>query len=270
MPDPSTAHDRLIIQLRALPPKPPDTAKQAKKKAYSEQVSRVVAFAVAAELRKCGLDSARPTEGGLDTKSGAERRMAGGIGAKKVDVTWATEESGLLVAFSIKSINFKDSKTKNYQKNLTNRRGDLLFESITLHRRFPYAVLVGLFLLDEGAKTDRTDTRKSTLENAHDRLDLFTGRSDPAGRDEQYEHLYIGLLGVGRGKTPPTCQFYLVRERDSQLTLDNIIDVTLRTIATRNADMYTYVNGRLESLRKPKRARRGQQSVEQDDDSGDV
>lgn len=39
---------------------------------------------------------------GPSSKSGAERRMSGGIGAKKVDVTWATEEGGLLLALSIK------------------------------------------------------------------------------------------------------------------------------------------------------------------------
>jgi hypothetical protein len=113
MSDASSAHGRLLMQLNTtLGPKPPSSAKQDIKRAYSEKVSRVVAVAVAAELRKRGLEGARPTEAGLDEKSGAERRMAGGIGAKKVDVTWSTEESGLLIAFSIKSINFKDNKTK--------------------------------------------------------------------------------------------------------------------------------------------------------------
>lgn len=44
--------------------------------------------------------------------------MAGGIGAKKVDITWATEEAGLLLAVSIKTINFRDGRTGNFQKNL--------------------------------------------------------------------------------------------------------------------------------------------------------
>jgi hypothetical protein len=61
---------------------------------------------------------------------GAERRMDGGLGAKKVDVTWATEESGLLLALSVKTINFKDQKTSNYQKNLANRRNDMLLSRL--------------------------------------------------------------------------------------------------------------------------------------------
>jgi hypothetical protein len=40
--------------------------------------------------------------------SGVERRMAGGLGPTKVDVSWATEESGLLLAISVKTINYRD------------------------------------------------------------------------------------------------------------------------------------------------------------------
>lgn len=32
--------------------------------------------------------------------------MAGGIGAKKVDVTWATDEAGLIAAISVKTHSF--------------------------------------------------------------------------------------------------------------------------------------------------------------------
>ena len=245
-----TAHGSLLFQLATvLPEKPAADASREEKKAFSEKVSQIVALAVAQQLRKRGLKDARPTEQGLDDKSGAERRMAGGIGAKKVDVTWSTEESGLMLAFSIKSINFKDNRTGNYQKNLTNRRGDLLFESITLHRRFPYSVLVGLFLLDEEAKRDQTKTRRSTFENAHERLLLFKGRVDPAGRDEQYEHLYIGLLGiVSNAADRSRCDFYRVGELEKALTLDDILAESLQTLVIRNADLYEFNGDRVCSV----------------------
>lgn len=123
----TSADDFLLTGLRTLGPKPSDAAKQSEKKRYSERVSACVAQAFAAELRERGLDRARPAPPGKIDVSGAERRMAGGIGAKKVDVTFATEESGLILAFSIKSVNFVDGASKNFQKNLTNRRGDMLF-----------------------------------------------------------------------------------------------------------------------------------------------
>jgi hypothetical protein len=247
MDDLRQGHSRFLIQLSTLGPKPADSAPQATKKAYSERLSRIVAIAVANELRLRGLAGARPTEAGLDDKSGAERRMAGGIGAKKVDVTWSTEESGLLMALSIKSINFKDQKTKNYQKNLTNRRGDLLFESITLHRRFPYAVLVGLFFFDAEAKQDGTTTRHSTFVNAHERLMLFKGRIDPAGRDEQYEHLYIGLLLSDADGSNVKCEFSRVGELDNPITLDDVLDESLKTLVTRNSDLYVLMDDKIVS-----------------------
>lgn len=55
-------------------------------------------------------------------------------------------------------------------------------------------MLVGFFILDAEAALDGSDRRESTFVNAHQRLSLFTGRRDPAGRDEQLERLYVGLV----------------------------------------------------------------------------
>jgi hypothetical protein len=198
------------------------------KKRYSGLVSEFVAQAFAQELRDRGLKGARPGLPHALGDSGAERRMAGGIGAKKVDVTWATPESGLLFGISIKSINFRDSKTKNFQKNLTNRRGDMLIEAVTLHRRFPYAVLAGFFFLDKDAEIDNTQTpdgkakRRSTFLNAHSRLKLFTGRDDPGGRDEQYERFYLSLLDATPFKSK--VRTFEVGRPDEAIELETVFD----------------------------------------------
>lgn len=174
---------------------------------------------------------------------GAERRMDGGLGAKKVDVTWATEESGLLLALSVKTINFKDQKTSNYQKNLANRRNDMLFESTTLHRRFPYATLGGFFFLDAGARHDGTQHRHCTFLNAHRRLKMFTGRDDPAGRPEQYERLYIVLVDA----SPATVSYEVYRAGDphKQITLDQALVELIEFVAERSPDFYEVVDGAL-------------------------
>jgi hypothetical protein len=237
----------LTAALKTLKPKPPDTAVQATKRAYSESLSDVVAVAFAEELRERGLTGSRPAPPGVLAGSGAERRMAGGIGAKQVDVTWATEESGLLVAISVKSINFVDRRSKNFQKNLTNRRGEMLFESITLHRRFPYSVLAGFLFLDKGAASDDTPRRRSTFLNAHPRFQLFTGRDDPAGRDEQYERLYIVLLDANPFK--PWYQVFRVGDPSSPIALDVAFDELIELIAERNPDFYEAVGGALKNIR---------------------
>lgn len=239
--------DLIVAALKTLPPKPPDSANSTAKKRYSEQVSEVVARACAEELRQRGLAGVRPTMPGVLGDSGAERRMAGAIGAKKVDVTWATEESGLLFAMSMKSINFRDGSTGNFQKNLTNRRGDMLFEGVTLHRRFPYAVLAGFFFFDKDAENDATARRRSTFVNAHARFRLFTGRSDPAGRDEQYERITILLLEAS--PTAAHVRAFDVGAPDKPVALESVFDNLVSLIAERNPDFYECVNGNLVKAR---------------------
>lgn len=240
--------DALFTQgIKSLPNKPPDSVPPGKKKNWTEKVSNAVAMACAEELRQRNLKEALPAPPGTVGQSGAERRMSGGIGAKQVDVTWATEESGLMLAISVKSIMFVSKSTGNYQKNLTNRRGDMLFESVTLHRRFPYAVLGGFFILDIGAQSDGTSRRKSTFENAHQRFALFTGRDDPAGRDEQYERLWIVLLDANAFQ--PTFQVYAVPDFSKTVTLDSAFDELIGLVPQRNPDFYENVGGSLRKLR---------------------
>ena len=236
----------LLTALSGLGSKPPDSANQSVKKRYSERLSGAVALAIADELRQRGLKEARPASPGeLDT-SGAERRMAGGLGAKKVDVTWATEEAGLILAISIKTINFRDSRTNNFQKNLVNRRGDMLMEAVTLHRRFPYAVLGAFFIFDKEAQNDQTGRRKSTFMNAHARLRLFTGRNDPAGRDEQFERFYLMLLDVSSDTAP--VRSFEVGKAETPIQLSEILDELLRIAAERNPDFYEFDSGNLRSV----------------------
>jgi hypothetical protein len=256
--------DLLTAALKRLPPKPDDSATAPVKKRYSEKMSEVVAQALAEELRQRGMPEARPAPPGQVGLSGAERRLAGGIGAKKVDVTWATEESGLLLALSVKTINFRDSRSGNYQKNLTNRRADMLIEAVTLHRRFPYAVLCGLLFLDGGAGTDGTKTRRSTALNAHQRLRLFTGRVDPSGRDEQFERLY--LLLVDANPFAPNYTVHEVGRPSEPVDLAPALDQVIELVAERNFDFYEALEGTIHKLSS--RASRGEPV--DDTDVGDV
>lgn len=238
--------DLLTTALKSLDEKPEDDAVSSVKKRYSEQMSNVIAPAFADELRQRGMKEARPAPPGVIGRSGAERRMAGAIGAKKVDVTWATEESGLLLACSVKSINFRDQRTGNFQKNLTNRRGDLLYEAVTLHRRFPYSVLGGFLFLDSGAAHDDTEQRRSTFLNACNRIRLFDGRDDPAGRDEQYERLYVVLVEA----TPFAAwwQAYRPEDPDTPVELADAFNDLILLVAERNPDFYEAIEGTLRRI----------------------
>lgn len=244
MTTPSRGMKLLLQAFKTLGAKPAQSASREDKKRYSEKLSEAVAQAVGEELRHRGMKETRPAMPGTVGKSGAERRIAGGIGAKKVDVTWATEESGLLLSISIKTISFEDVKTKNFQKNLTNRRGDMLFEALTLHRRFPYAVLAGIFFFPVEADNDGTKTRNSTFVNAHQAFRLFTDRDDPAGRDEQYERFYIVLHGTNPdGST--SLRFYHAGKPQLEVEFDAILDTLVDLVVERNLDFYEAMNGNI-------------------------
>lgn len=232
---------RLIEAIRSCGQKPSDDQPQAGKKNYNEKLSAAVALALAQELRDRGMVEARPSGPGEVGASGAERRLAGGIGAKKVDVSWATEESGLLLALSVKTILFRDARSRNFQKNLTNRRADLLNEAVTLHRRFPYAVLSAFLIFDKDAAEDGTARRKSTFTNAGPRLRLFTGRQDPSGRDEQYEKFYLALADSNVFK--PTIEVYEANDLVNPVSLDQMMIDLVALVGERNFDLYEGVDG---------------------------
>ncbi|MFD6198070.1 hypothetical protein ACFWE3_15380 [Mycobacteriaceae bacterium NPDC060252] len=228
--------DLLIQAVKAAGPKPDDSEPQGKKGPWSSKISNTFALAIAQELRERGMDGTRPGPSGESGVSGAEYRLAGGLGAKKVDVVWATEASGLMLACSVKTIMFRDKTTGTFQKNLINRRNDLLLESTTLHRRFPYAVVTGFFFLDVGAAGDGTERRKSTFENAFPRFRLFTRREDPADREEQFERLYVLL--VDSNPFSPSVTGYEVNNPDQPVDLEIVFDDLVSLTAERNFDIY--------------------------------
>lgn len=244
--DVSRFEDRLLAAVKAAGTKPKDTEAAPTKKNWNQRLSDNLALAIAAELRDLGMDTALPAEPGQLGLSGAERRLSGGIGAKKVDVSWATEESGLIFAISVKTIMFRDNSTKNYQKNLTNRRGDMLIESVTLHRRFPYAVLGAFLFFDAGAENDGTGRRKSTFENAFPRLRLFTGRDDPAGREEQFEKFFVLLLDSN--PFSPSIRAFEVNDGETEVDLDDVLTDMIALVGERNFDLYDGTDGRLTKL----------------------
>ena len=242
----TTAKQRLEVALRDPSLQRPTNATQPQKKRYSEKLSEALAQGFAAELRERGMTGARPAPPGALGPSGAERRMAGGIGAKKVDVTWATEESGLVLAISVKTISWKDGRTQNYQKNLTNRRGEMVFEAITLHKRFPFASLIGVMVFPggpDGADADQTARRKSTFQNAHTALRLFTGRDGYEDRDEQYERFYICLHEAS--PISPKLTWYEAGDPSTPIDVGDVFAEMAETVVLRNSDLYEIRAGKI-------------------------
>ena len=131
-------------------------------------------------LRERGFENTKPFPGGP-----GERAFQGGLGPKKVDVSYADEQHGLLLAVSVKTIGFPP-----FGKNLKNRFGDLMTEAITLHMRFPYSVVCALFAFPDAADSDRTPLRRmSTFDRACKLFSLASGRREYTDPGEKFENV---------------------------------------------------------------------------------
>lgn len=161
-------------------PIPADTAKQSEKKAYSELLSRELAFEIADTLREepifRNISPRRPKNDEPAKQPNAklkrlkqespEKYFLGGFGRKKLDVSLAHEQDGLLLAVSVKTITSRDARTRNYNKNFKNRFGDLCAEATSVHMRSPYTVMCGIFAMPAAAAFDDTSKRRSTASRA--------------------------------------------------------------------------------------------------------
>jgi len=163
---------------------PAEEAPRAEKKRYSEILSKHLAIEVADGLRRVGFSGIKPVRGGP-----GEKAFQGGLGPKKVDVTYSDERHGLLMAVSIKSIN-----SPPFGKNLKNRFADLCTEAITLHMRFPYSVVSALFAYPAAADHDVTEGRKvSTFRRAKKLFATISGREDHTDPSEKFENVTMLL-----------------------------------------------------------------------------
>jgi hypothetical protein len=188
---------------------PTDQVEQKTKKRYSEMLSHELAIEVADGLRARGFAGMKPlreivkkgkNKGKIQIRK--EKEFQGGLGPKRVDVSFSDDRHGLMLAVTIKCLNFPSypkisgsdpaqfdySGIPNFSKNIKNRFGDLTTEAITLHLRFPFAVVGCLYVMPERSMTERGSQMKiSTFERASHLYGTITGRriyGDPAEKFE--------------------------------------------------------------------------------------
>lgn len=209
-------------------PIPADTAKQSEKKAYSELLSRELAFEIADTLREepifRNISPRRPKNDEPAKQPNAklkrlkqespEKYFLGGFGRKKLDVSLAHEQDGLLLAVSVKTITSRDARTRNYNKNFKNRFGDLCAEATSVHMRSPYTVMCGIFAMPAAAAFDDTSKRRSTASRAMKYLRSISGRVSHEQSPERFEYLVFALFEPsGQGEGAP---------RVSEAVLENV------------------------------------------------
>jgi hypothetical protein len=159
----------------------------AQKKNYAESLSRALAQRFANALRP-SFPGILPDPTGI----GQESRARTAKGIKKLDVNYSTVELGLGLGVSIKTVNFRDGKTRRYTKNYTRADGELRAEASDYHVRQPYAILVGVVFLPLDACDDGSQA-PSSFGQAVTIFRFRAGRHEPTGDPNLFEKVFIGL-----------------------------------------------------------------------------
>ncbi len=148
-------------------------------------LSANLAIEVARGLEAVGFRDVRPGPGGR-----GEREFQGGLGPKRVDVSYSDYRHGLILAVSIKTICFQP-----FGKNLKNRFADLCTEAVSLHLRFPYAVMGGLFAFPADADSDHDPgPARSTFRRAVRLFATISGRREYTDPAEKFEDITVMLF----------------------------------------------------------------------------
>ena len=162
------------------------------KKNYAELLSRALAQRFADALRS-SFNGILPNPDG----SGQESKARTGKGLKKLDVNYSTVELGLGLGVSIKTINFRDPKTRRYTKNYTRVDNELRAEAADYHERQPYAVLCAVVFLPLDACDDGGVSAPSSFGQSIQIFRPRAGREKPADDLTLFERILVGLYETG-------------------------------------------------------------------------
>lgn len=171
---------------------------QNEKRAWSEKFADGTAFLIADTFKKFGSSSGSPIKGKQirpDRSKGRAEPLTplSASTKKRIDVTVVDSLLGLEIGISLKSLNFADSSSGNYDKNITGRLYELGDEMRLVHEHLPQAFMVGIVFLPLEATTDKPSV--SSFANAILKLGNRTGRLDPslAVHNSRCDLSFVGL-----------------------------------------------------------------------------
>lgn len=125
--------------------------------------------------------------------------VAGGK-KKKVDVIAASLVSGLQVGVSLKGMNFRDPRARNFDKNLTGRTYELQDELRVIHGYQAAAFIVALYFMPIASTSDkRSTTGTASFARVVEHLRARSGRTDPslASQLDRADMAVIALYAPG-------------------------------------------------------------------------
>jgi hypothetical protein len=188
--------------LDAAEPRPAESGSREEKKNYAERFSDAFAVLISGELRRY-LPEVLPNPDGTGNESPART----GKGVKMLDVNYSTPQLGLGLGVSVKTLNFRDPRTKRYTKNPTRLDNELRAEAMDYHERQPFAVLVAIVLVPADACNDGDPKKKTVSWSSFSQIVTVlrhrVGRTAPRNDSQLFEKGFVGLYhyaGKDRGR----------------------------------------------------------------------
>lgn len=172
-------------------------AEREEKKNFAQALSDALALKFADGLRydfPGTLPMRDPDDGSVVRGNESPARTLKGV--KKLDVNFSTVQLGLGLGVSIKTLNFRDPKSKRYTKNVTRIDNELRAEAGDYHERQPFSVLAALVFIPNDAANDGAI---SSFAHAVLTLRYRTGRGSHRDAPDLFERLYIALYEAADG-----------------------------------------------------------------------
>jgi hypothetical protein len=138
-------------------------------------------------------------EFGAENVASGEVASGSSEGAKRVDVSYSTKQSGLGFMVSLKSVHQgeRDAGNARFTHNLKRNDEELRVEATTLHLRQPYAVLVAAMILPFEACSDAWTKQggepTSSFARWVEKFWALKGRTEPEDPPNQFELVFIVL-----------------------------------------------------------------------------
>lgn len=139
---------------------------------------------------------------------------------KDEDIALIHYANGPLIAIGVRS------QMSSVAKNLENYYEGIIGECISLHDRFPMAVLGYVYLLPKNPIKEGLK-EAIDLDRAEELFKKITGRNDWHAPNDKYEH--FALLKVDFSTEPPT-----IMETSPELRIDNFFDKLVSAYNSRN------------------------------------
>ena len=112
-------------------------------------------------------------------------------GFKKLDVNYSTQQLGLALGVSIKTLNFPDPASRRFTKNATRIDNELRAEAQDYHGRQPYCVMVAFVFVPEAATRDPGRKNKTSFRHIYEVLSKRSARTGPTDPADRFELMFL-------------------------------------------------------------------------------